>query len=318
MKSKIKVLVILCMVSLVVAGIAGYCVVIDKDLSINEIEKYSNNINIKYGIRSNYGYNSYILNINNNNVTEATKSVVNYSDNKYEEFDGYHVAKIKGIKAVYDIDNNVVLNLDILAKNNGYKNYECTLLKYDKTDKLMYLLIHESYPKQFFVMYDMNTGRVEEITKIGNKYNNELVNFSYELNNSTIYILNDENELCEYNFDIKEFKNLQIKPKCYSVADEKIIYLDNDYLYEYNIVSTNVKKLFKLKGFIIDIFVDRNANFILVIEELIWRTNIFDRFLQWPTHNMNCLKIYELSTGKSKVLVPEDNRHYVTWAEFLE
>ena len=313
---KIKLLVVLLLVGLV---IIGYCSSRNNNLLISDIEKYSNDISVEYTLRSKYGIRSYILNINNNSVAEATKSVMNNTENKYAEFDGYHVDKIKGVKAIYDIDNNVVLEIESVAKKFDSINYECTLLKYDRADRLMYLLLHGPYPNRVFAIYDMNTGEVDEITKTCEEYNGSSVNVSYERNNNTIYILNNKNELCEYNFDTRIFKNLHINPKCYSVADNKIIYLDKDGIYGYDIRSATINKLSpKPKRFVIDLYVNRDATFILVIEELFGHTEIFDHFLRWSTHNMNCLKLYELSTGKSKVLVDRDREHYVVSADFLE
>ena len=311
---KIKVFAALLLIGLV---IIGYCISRNNDLSINDIEKYSKDISVKYTLRSKYGIRSYILNINNNSVVEATKSAANYKDDEFAEFNGYHATRIKGIRAIYDINNNVVLDLDSTAKKFGYTDYECYLLKYDEISKLLYAIICNSYTYHLLFVYNTNTRQIDEITRISPWYNNQLGLFCNS-NANKVYVLNDENELCEYNFDTKEFKDLQIKPKCYSVADDKIIYLDKDGLCEYDIASATIKKLFGPRRHIIDLYVNKDATFVLTIEELLWHTEIFDRFLQWPTHNMNCLKMYELSTGKSKVLVDGNREHYVTSADFVE
>ena len=311
---KMRVLIILCIATL---SISSCQIFTNNNLSINDIEKYSDDVNVKYYLRSNYGYNSYILNIINDSVVEATKSVANYND-KYAEFNGYHATRIKGITAIYDNNNNVILDLDNVAQKLGYKSYECQLLKYDEINEQLYMFMVESYTNVLFVVYQMNTGQIDEVMKSNVKYNNKPASFKYLLNKDSIYILNDENELCEYNFDTRELKNLLIKPLCYSISDNKIIYNDSEFVYEYDKESAIIKKLFRTKGHIEELNINKDGTFLLTIETLFWYTEIFDDFLRWPTHNMNCLKIYEVSTGKSKVLVNGNKKFYVTSASFLE
>ena len=310
---KIRILIILCFIGLSISSCQS---LITDSLSISDIEKYSDDIKIRYATYTHYGNKSYILNMYNNSILDTTYEKNNQNTN--EEFNGYRVAKIKGIKAIYDNDNNVILDLDIVARKFGYNSYECRLLKYDKTGELLYMFLIDSYTNALLIVYQMDTGQVDEIMKTGSKYNNKIVSYSYILNNNIVYILNDKDELCWYDFDTKELKNSFIKPLCYSISDNKIIYNDSEFVYEYDKKSATIKKLFRTKGHIEELNINKDGTFLLTIETLFWHTEIFDDFLQWPTHNMNCLKIYEVSTGKSKVLVNGNKKFYVTSASFLE
>ena len=311
---KMRILIVLCFIGL---SISSCQFLITDDLSISDIEKYSDDIKIRYTTHTYYGNKSYILNITDDSVADITYNKENYN-NKNNEFNGYRVDKIKGIEAIYDTDNNVVLDLDSVVKKFGYKSYECRLLKYDETNKLLYMFIINSYPDELLIVWDMNTGHINEIMKIGTKYNNNPASFKYVLNKNSIYILDDKNELCEYNFETKELKNLFIKPMCYSVADDKVIYTDKRFIYEYDKVSATTKKIFRTKSRIEEIDINKEGTFLLTIETMFGQTKIYDRFLYFNTHSMNCLKIYELSTGKSKVLVNGNKEYYITSASFLE
>lgn len=310
---KMKILIILCFIGLS----ASSCkLLITDNLSISDIEKYSDNIKIRYTIHTYYGNKSYVLNMYDNSILDTTYEKNDHDTN--DEFNGYRVDKIKGIKAIYDNDNNVILDLDIVAQKFGYISYECRLLKYDEINELLYMFMIESYTDVLFVIYQMNTGQIDEVMKSCVKYNNKPASFKYILNKNSIYILNDKGELCEYDFGAKEFKNLLIKPLCYSISDNKIVYNDSKFVYEYDKKSNNIKQLFKTRGHIEEIDLNKDNNLVLIIETMFGQTKIYDRFLYFNTHSMNCLKIYELSTGKSKVLVNGNKEYYLTSATFLE
>lgn len=310
---KMRVLIILCFIGL---SISSCQFLITDDLSISDIEKYSDDIKIRYTTHTYYGNKSYVLNMYDNSELDITYEKNNYNTN--EEFDGYRVDKIKGIKAIYDNDNNVVLDLDIVAQKFGYNSYECRLLKYDKTDKLLYMFIINSYPDEILIVWDMNTGQIDEIMKIGTKYNDDPASFKYVLDKNDIYILNDNNELCKYDFDTKKLKNLFIEPLCYSISDNKIIYNDKEFIYEYDKETDTINKLFKTKRHIEEIVINKDDTLLLVIETMLWYTKIRDSFYSFNTHSMNCLRIYEVSTGKSKVLVDGNKEYYITGASFIE
>ena len=307
---KIRMLIMLCFMGLSISSCKS---LITDNLSISDIEKYSNNIKIRYTTHTYYGNKSYILNMYDNSVLDTT--YVKNDHNTDEEFNGYHATRIKGITAIYDNNNNVILDLDIVAQEFGYNSYECRLLKYDEINGILYMVITNLYTRHLLFSYNINNTQIVEITKISPRYGERSV--FYEFNKNIIYVLNDKNELCEYNFDTKELKNLFIKPLCYSVSDDKIIYNDKRFIYEYDKSSETTKKLFK-KRHIEEIDINKDGTFLLTIETMFGQTKLYDKFLYFNTHSMNCLKIYELSTGKSKILVNGNKEYYITSASFLK
>ena len=307
---KMRILIILCFIGL---STSSCKLLITDNLSISDIEKYSDNIKIRYTIHTYYGNKSYVLNMYDNSILDTTYEKNDHDTN--DEFNGYRVDKIKGIKAIYDNDNNVILDLDIVAQKFGYKSYECRLLKYDEINGLLYMVITDSYTCHLLFTYNINNAKIDEITKISPRYGERPV--FYKLNNSIIYVLNDKNELCEYNFEKKRFKNLFIKPIYYSVSNDKIVYYDGKFVYEYDKESATIKKIIK-KRHIEEIDINKDGTFLLTIETMFGQTKIYDRFLYFNTHSMNCLKIYELSTGKSKVLVNGNKEYYIIGASFLK
>ena len=88
---KMRILIILCFIGL---STSSCKLLITDNLSISDIEKYSDNIKIRYTIHTYYGNKSYVLNMYDNSILDTTYEKNNYNVN--EEFNGYRVTKIKG------------------------------------------------------------------------------------------------------------------------------------------------------------------------------------------------------------------------------
>ena len=284
-----------------------------EELKDNDLQKYNYEINVEYKFNS----YKYTINVNSNSIVDVicVKYIVDSNIR-------YHIAKYNGEYAILDKnDNAVLLKKDIIESLNiNCDDYVgINLVKYNIKSKSIFFLV-EFYGYDIIVSYNLRTKKMEEIMKISESNGPYSYRF-YQLVNNKIYALNEDKELCEYDITTQMIKKLGIKPMYFDVKNNILVYSlgDSDWknICVYNLIDNRLIKSIKTYGYMECLSIDKSGCFVLTIEKMPGFTSLYENKNLIPLQK-NRAVLYEISSGKHKIIKEADKNNLVYSISFVE
>ena len=327
MKKSLKIVIILLFVVLIVmiivlVGRSIRLVVEDNLLCSADFHKYSDNIIVSYGYGNPYQNRKndwYLWDAMNDkhDINGGGKTKTNHIDNQEK----YKLNNINGKVGIYDSNNNIILEKQDLEYKFNEKNLKIRNIKYNSNNNTIFFILTNNYDYNSINCYCIDTKELTEIlhTVSLKQTGGALQNFV--LTKGKLYAQNENFELCEYDIISKTLTNLGFKSILYSILNDKIVFINEHNevcLYDCN----NQKIINKIKSdnHIDYLSVDKPGNFVLVHERIFGLTNLTrsNNTLDFTPLQKNQLVIYELSSGKHKVIKTADSNHLVIGGSFVE
>ena len=325
----IKVSIIILLVVLyMIIGFSCISKNVNKDLNRNllkeDFEKYNYDIKIEYTYEIwNEKSQSYIWNSKNNNIILNNNIDPNSKNNQIESFadQRYYWGTINGISGIYDNNKRIVLSIDDIKKHTKLESsiYIYNLIS-DKNKNLLYFIARNSYietinsynliMKDFNIIFSRNRGSKDSL--------------KYIFNNNAIYTFDEKDELFKISLDTKETDYFGIKASKYIGMNDKLLCINNRDVGMFDTNSEKILNNFKTEFYVKSFLIDDNQNFIITEEY----TPEFSLFLganqsntlglDFTPKSVNQLVIYELSTGKYRVIAKGNAKKIIASYQLLE
>lgn len=277
-----------------------------------DLQKYNYDINVEYKFNS----YKYTVNINSNSVIDVVsiKDIIN-------NYIGYHIGKYNEEYTILDKNDNIVLSYDTIFKKFSNKFFAgIGLIKYNENTESIYFLIEYYSFYDIIVSYNLRTKKMEEIMKISESNGPYSYRF-YQLVNNKIYALNEDKELCEYDITTQMIKKLGIKPMYFDVKNNILVYSlgDSDWknICVYNLIDNRLIKSIKTYGYMECLSIDKSGCFVLTIEKMPGFTSLYENKNLIPLQK-NRAVLYEISSGKHKIIKEADKNNLVYSISFVE
>ena len=290
-----------------------------KELNNEDIRKYNYDINVEYKFNS----YKYTININSDSIINIKENI----DNNI----GYHNGKCNGEYGILNEKNELVLSDETIFKKFNKKFSDIVSIKYNRTSNSIYFVLCYNSFNNTIASYNFEIKELKEIMKLNNEY------YGYILLDDKIYALNEDKELCEYDIVSKRIKNFGIKPGCFDIKNSILAYsirdiktyntiigeIEQDRHREvciYDLINNKIVNHFKTQGYISGIKIDKYNNFILTTESMPGFTNLNAKTtaMSFTPVQKNRAVLYEISSGKHRIIKEADKNNLVYSANFVE
>ena len=294
-----------------------YYVAFDFNFDKIDFNNYENTITIYYeqgtsGKKDQYLYDTkkkIVQNCNNITKIKTNNGTINYEKNDSYMID-YATSSITNTKAqcirhidLADNTNEIILTTDEIKTQYNEEYFGIDQLNYDaKNNKLLFRINQNR--NSIIVSYDLKSKTMSEIVKYKSISHQYFSSLDYIINNNKIYIINLDYQLCIYDI----LTNKLYKTNCYtynytvSSDGNEVYYVDlENNLCKYRVDSDEAVLIVKNNYKIERMDIDKTKNLLLFVKTLDKKTwtgiDIYNVFKQ------NELVIYEISTGKSQIIV---------------
>ena len=296
MKKMFMKIIIIVFVILAISIIIYYS---DNNYEVINYNVYSKLQDIEYSYGINYNIEDELLySIKNKLIKKINREYKNENCIK----DWYNI-KNSMVEIQYGNNQSLIINFSLLEIENINESYHIYGIKYIAEKEYLYFVLSNWY-NNYICSYNISKSEIKIINRFYNNNYQYSEKYTYKCVDNKIFVPVADNKIYIYDVIDMKSRTLDIKATIFSVNKNGnlIAYIDNDNnLCIYNFETKTSRIIRKIKRNIGIIDIDDDGNFVILVED----SNIYSLLAGVDSHRgykINFLNLYEVSTGKCQTI----------------